>query len=123
MILERERGRLRLRLAAERLGDDLCASLTGGERPHVGAVAVSQARPSHSGGGRRSASTSVITLLGHEEDELARAVAARLASALGGTVSLTCGIHLDGILPEELEGVQQLAGELVTALLAALETP
>ncbi len=118
--LSRSRGRVALRLTAARLGADLAVTLSGGDRPHIGAVAVSQPRPSLRGGGETSATTSVIALLGHKEDELARQMAARVAAATGGTVCVACGIHLDAIGSAELEDVRALSDELATELLARL---
>jgi hypothetical protein len=112
------------------MGRDLAVTLAGGERPHIGAVAVSQGRPSLADGGRTSATTSVIALAGHKEDELARTLAARFASELDAVVSCACGIHLDHILPAELREIQAMAGELASEALAwyqpiqgAMDTP
>lgn len=121
LVLARARGRVRLCLTCTRLGRDLAVTLAGGEREHIGAVAVSLPRPSLAEGGGRSASTSVITLPGHKEDDLARAVAARMAAALDAVVCVACGIHLDAIRPAELRDVQDLADELVGEALARLQ--
>ena len=118
LVLTRRRGRVELRLVCVAMGRDLSVTLDGGDRPHIGAVAVAQPRPSHRGGGRISATTSVIALLGHLEDELARSTAHRLASGLDATVSVACGIHLDQAGPDDLREVRELAEELATELLA-----
>jgi hypothetical protein len=118
--LARARGRVALRLTCVALGRDLAVTLSGGDRPHIGAVAVSQPRPSLREGGPRSASTSVITLPAHKEDDLARAVAARFAAALDAVVTVACGIHMDVIRPEEFKDVQELADQLVEEALARL---
>lgn len=118
--LEAARGRIRLRLCAVAMGRDLTVTLAGGERAHIGAVALSQARPSLEGGGGISASTSVLTLAGHKEDELARSLAARLAIHRDGAVCVACGIHVDAITPGELRDVQELAGELLERLIGQL---
>lgn len=118
--LSRSRGRVAVRLTAARLGADLALTISGGDRPHIGAVAVSQPRPSLLGGGGTSTTTSVIALLGHKEDELARQVAARVALATAGTVCVACGIHLEAISAAELEDVRALAEELATELLVRL---
>lgn len=119
-VLNLRQGRIRIELAWTRAGRDLSVTLSGGDRPHIGAVALSQPRPSHVEGGGTSASTSVITLPGHKEDELARSAAARLASALDANVCVACGIHLDGIRPEEIAQVREMAGELVEQLVDKL---
>jgi hypothetical protein len=108
-----------LRLSAMPLGEDISVAICGGERGHIGAVAVSQPRPSLADPERVSSTTSVITLLGHKEDELARQVAGQLAQKLGVTVTVACGIHIDAILPQQIvlieQGVQQLTAQLITA--------
>ena len=119
LVLARQRGRIALRLVCVAMGRDFSVSLDGGDLPHIGAVAVAQPRPSHRGGGR-SATTSVIALLGHKEDELARSVANRLAAGLDATVSVACGIHLDQAGPEDLQTVMDLAEALAAELLARL---
>jgi len=118
--LERRRGRIELALTCVALGRDLALTLSGGDRPHLGAVAVSQSRPSHREGGGISATTSVITLPGHLEDELARALAARVSAALDTAVCAACGIHLDHLEAGELEAIEQLANALAGELLERL---
>jgi hypothetical protein len=119
--LEAHRGRISLQLVATRMGRDLCVALSGGDRAHIGAVALSQARPSLQGDGSVSATTSVLALTGHKEDELARALAARLAVSLDATVCVSCGIHVDGIQGEELQAVAALAEELTLELMERLK--
>jgi hypothetical protein len=113
--LEGSRGRVRVRLAAMPMGRDWNVSLAGGDREHIGAVALSQPRGPE--GGSAPVTTSVLALRGHREDDLAKATAARLAQGLQATVCVACGIHVDGIAPEEVATVLALAGELTEALL------
>jgi hypothetical protein len=120
VTLDAGRGRIRLQLVATLMGKDLSVALYGGDRPHIGAVALSQARPSHEAGGGVSATTSVLALTGHKEDELARALAARLAADLGGVACVACGIHVEAIHPEELKEVAALTEELTLELIRQL---
>lgn len=112
LTLTRRRGRIALRMVCVPMGADLSVSLCGGDQAHIGAVAVSQARPSHQPGAPPSATTSVITLAGHMEDQLARNLAARMAASLGGVVSVACGIHLDHPAGSDLQDVVELAEAL-----------
>lgn len=71
------------------VGPDYLVALWGGQRPHIGAVAV--ARP---GGGRSVRLTvSVIRLPGHKEGDIAREIARKLSAGLNATVVVTAGMH------------------------------
>ena len=120
ITLESQRGRIGLHLTATLMGGDLCVALSGGDRAHIGAVALSQARPSLATEGGTGATTSVLTLLGHKEDELARALASRLAVSLNATVCVACGIHVEAMLQEDLEQIQTLTEELTRELIRQL---
>jgi len=113
---------LSLEIQAQRVGSDLVVVLSGGTRPHVGATAVAQPRPSLRGDGSRSATASVITLLGHKEDELARWAALTLAARLGATVVVSAGIHVDDATPEQIRYLEAEARALVERLAHRLET-
>ena len=122
IALTARRGRVALRLTAERLGDDLAVTVSGGDRAHIGAVAVSPPRPARGGAPASGATTSVVALLGHREDELARKIAARLAAVTRGAVCVACGVHVDGIVAGEIRDVLELGDELTERLLARLAT-
>lgn len=103
-----EEGRVKIEIQVFNVGNDLCVIISGGDKPHVGAVAVAQVRPSLQVTDQVSASTSVITLLGHKEDELVRKVAQILASNVGKNVVVCCGIHIDCITAAEIKTVNGL---------------
>jgi hypothetical protein len=98
-------GRIAIEFTSVAMGNDLCVVIAGGELPHLGAVAVAQARPSLQDKTKTSATTSVITLLGHKEDVVASRVAHTLAARLNKNVVVCCGIHVDDIRPDEMEFV------------------
>jgi len=120
LVLTARRGRLALRLTAVAMGRDLTVALAGGDREHIGAVALSQARPSLEPGGGTSATTSVLALSGHKEDEVARSLAAQLAARLDATVCVACGIHVDAIQKHELQDVADLVAGLAEELIGRL---
>ncbi|MEN6603836.1 MAG: proteasome assembly chaperone 4 family protein [Bryobacteraceae bacterium] len=100
-------GRVTLEAVPVPMGNDLCLVITGGDRPHLGAVALAQVRPSLEDSMKVSASTSVLTVPGHKEDLLARSAAQSLAARLNRTVVVCCGIHVDAILTDELCFVEE----------------
>ncbi|MCE5306841.1 MAG: hypothetical protein LLG20_04310 [Acidobacteriales bacterium] len=105
-------GRVTLEAVPVPMGNDLCLVITGGDRPHLGAVALAQARPSLEDSTKVSASTSVLTVPGHKEDLLARSAAQSLAARLNRTVVVCCGIHVDAISPDELRFVEEAVERL-----------
>ena len=111
IALEAQRGRIRLRMTAQFLGRDLSVTLSGGDRPHIGAVALA--------GPRRPASA--LQRPGHREGELAQRIAGALAAEFHVAVAVSCGVHLDEILPGEIRDVLEMAEELTRELGERLE--
>ena len=87
------------------IGADVLVAIWGGEKPHIGAVAVAQPRPSLRDPELISASASVICLVGHKEDELVKATAEILAATLETQVVVTAGIHWDNLAPEAIQQI------------------
>ena len=120
-VVEKTQGRVAIRMEAVGMGADYCLVITGGDRPHLGAVALSTARPSLADPGKISASTSVLTLVGHKEDEVARKIAHQFASHLNCQVVVACGVHLDNISRDELAMMERMLAELAGELLKKLK--
>ena len=119
-VAEKMQERLNIRMEAVSMGDDYCLIITGGDRPHLGAVALSTPRPSLSDPGKISASTSVLTLVGHKEDEVARKIAHQFAARLNCHVVVACGVHLEQVTRDELIIMEQMMTELAEELLEKL---
>lgn len=64
------------------IGQDLSVAIWGRAKPHIGAIALAQPRPSQKDQERMSSSASVLCILGRKEDELSKAVSEILASTL-----------------------------------------
>jgi gallate decarboxylase subunit D len=107
-----ESGRIKINMKAITLGEDLCIIIAGGDSPHIGCVTLSVPRPSLSDVTVNSATTSVLNLVGHKDDEAARYVSHALSSRLNKNVVVTCGIHVDNITPEEIKVIMNLLKEL-----------
>jgi hypothetical protein len=95
------------------IGKDLLVAIWGGERPHIGATAVAQPRPSLKEPGRTSSTASVFCFLGHKEDSLAKAASEALAATLNTNVVVTAGIHWDNLDPEGIKKVIRNSNILV----------
>ena len=99
-------------------GKDVSVSIYGGDKPHIGAVAVAVPRESLSGDGSISSSASVICIAGHKEDELARKVALKISAAWNCVVSVSVGIHIDDACLDDFVHIEQNVETLVSELLA-----
>lgn len=97
ITVKTETGSYDIKASVRIVGPDLLVAVWGGNRPHIGAVAVAQPRPSLRDPVVTSATTSVICLPGHKEDFLAKTMAETLSSALNSVVIVTAGIHWDNI--------------------------
>jgi gallate decarboxylase subunit D len=98
------------------IGTDLLVAISGGEMPHIGAVAVAQPRPSLRNPNVTSATASVICCMGHKEDALAKTASEKLSATFNCRVVVTAGIHWDNLTDEDIRQVQQ-SGEVLIELI------
>jgi len=96
-------GRHRVEASVLICGDDLVVALQGGTRHHIGATAMAVPRPSLTDPSVVSSSASVLCVVGHKEDELARGVALRLSAALECTVTVVAGLHVDDAAASDIK--------------------
>jgi len=116
-IYTTEKERIKISMQLIEIGDDLCIIIIGGNKPHIGCITLSTPRPSLSDNGLISATTSVLNLVGHKDDEVARYVSQKLSSALNKNVAISCGIHLDKIEEWEINTVIEIAKELTNKII------
>lgn len=106
----------RLRLRAERAGADYCLLLEGGSAPHIGCAVLALPRPSLWEDGSRSATASVLNVVGHKDEAVCRLLAERVAARKNAIVVCTGGFHVDGISREQIaeltRAVEALAEEI-----------
>ncbi len=102
------------------IGSDVLVAIRGGEKPHIGAVAMAQPRPSLKNPQATSATASVFAYVGHKEDDLAKAAAEILSAALKTHVVVTAGIHWDNLSKEAIQQVVRNSGTLVDMILEKL---
>lgn len=98
----------------------------GGDAPHIGSVVLAEPRPSHTGCGM-SCTCGVLNILGHKDERVARTLAERICPAVNLPVSVSAGVHIDDISPEQLQlveiNISLLAESILEVLLSALDGP
>ena len=105
-------GRFLLQARVILVGDDLLVSIWGGTHPHIGAVALALPRPSLKDRKKTSATSSVLTVLGHKEDQTVKAVSETLSAILKKNTVVTAGIHWDNLKAEEIKVIVRLIDKL-----------
>jgi hypothetical protein len=94
-------GKYIIKANAVKCGNDLNITIGGGQY-HIGAVALAVPRFEYKDNKKRTASTSLLCVHGHREDELAYHTAKKIATSLDCSVSVAIGIHIDNIDKEEI---------------------
>jgi hypothetical protein len=102
------------------IGSDLLVAMWGGEKPHIGAVAIAQPRPSLKNPDQNSATASVFCFLGHKEGELAKRAAERLSAALNTNVIVTAGLHWKDLPSSGIQQVLKNSKALVEVIIGKL---
>jgi len=103
------------------VGDDLLSCFWGGTRPHIGAVALALPRPSIADPSVTSSTSSVLTLLGHKEDAVAKMVSERLSARLNKNVVVSAGMHWDHLDQESIGRILDNCLWLADRIAAAVE--
>ena len=102
-----------LRLDLYPVGEDIAAVLSGGDRPHIGCAVLAVPRPSLTGDGSASCTSSVLNLTGHKDEQLCRFAAETLCRRYQVPVTCTGGFHKDRITPEEIREITDTLRELL----------
>jgi hypothetical protein len=122
VFVEAGRGRCRLWGTAVVTADGVSLTLVGGERPHVGAVAIGIPRPSLARAGQKSATTSVFAVTGHKDDELARPLAEEMARRLGRTAVVAAGVHVGRARARDVVRIFRYAARALEAVVAEIQS-
>ena len=99
------------------MGKDCTICVWGGDTPHVGSVVMSTARPSLTGSGV-GVTSSVLNGIGHKDEYVARKFAEAAAEKFVCTAVCSCGIHIDGITPAQMQEVSVVCDKLLKQVIA-----
>ena len=110
-------GPFRLQAMVILVGDDLLVSIWGGTHPHIGAVALALPRPSLKDKKKTSATSSVLTVLGHKEDQTVKTVSETLSAVFKKNTVVTAGIHWDNLKAEEIKVIMGLTEKLTQKII------
>ena len=106
----------KVKLVAIKSGEDLTVIISGGEKPHIGAIAVSIPRPSLKDLNKMSASTSVFTLIGHKEDDLSKQIAENITKITKKVTVVILGLHIEKATSQDIGHLIQNTRKVVDKL-------
>ena len=106
---------------AVRIGPDILVYVWGGARPHIGAVAAAQPRPSLADPGKTSATASVLAYVGHKEDGVAKEMAEAISARFKTNTVVTAGIHWDDLPADGIQIIVDRCREMTAKVIDALE--
>lgn len=87
------------------IGDDILISVRGGDKPHIGTTVLAVPRPSLTGDGIISTTSSVLNVIGHKDEEICRILAEKTSKKYGVTAVCIGGFHINGISAEQIKEV------------------
>ena len=87
--------------------DDVIVVVSGG-KDHIGAIALSVPRPSLKDQKRMSATSSILTMPGHKDDEPAKYMSEKIAAATERNIAVIAGVHYDNLDLAALEILREL---------------
>jgi len=102
-------------------GRDIHVTFAGGQKPHIGAVALAVPRASLEDPTKLSASASVLCVTGHKEDQLARDTALELAIVSESVATVTVGLHIDQANVSDLEKLLENFNQAVSKIVALIK--
>jgi hypothetical protein len=103
--VQRGYGRFQVEAIAVLGGNDISVIIGGGTHYHIGATALASPRPSLAEPEKISASASVICVMSHKDDEIARKAALSLASYLNCVAVVSVGLHVDNAAEQDISAL------------------
>ena len=114
------KGRFKIFAAVHEIGPDILVAVWGGNRPHIGAIGMAQARQSLRDEEKTAATGSVFTLLGHKEDLIVKPLSEEITRRFGRNSVVVAGIHWDNLTDDEIRTAEKLCQRLSVKILEKL---
>lgn len=115
-IIRKELSFTELTIRVNDLGKDVLIVIEGGARPHIGSTVLAVPRPSLTGDGSVSVTSSVINVTGHKDEELCRILAESAAKKQNAVAVCTGGFHEDNISREQIAELKAAVKEIAAAI-------
>ena len=100
--IERCYKNINIKLEAIFVGDDLCAVVTGGDKPHVGAISVYS----------KEEGIQTISLKNHKDYIIGELFINSIKEEFSGNISVSCGIHVDNIKKDQIRDIYKICNNI-----------
>jgi hypothetical protein len=122
VIFKTQEGTFGLIASVMKVGQDFVVVIWGGDKPHIGAVALAQSRKSLKCPDKISSTASVLSILGHKEDSVVKSVSERLAAVANRPVVVIAGMHWDNLQESDLHQILKNLEILIEMIESYLRT-
>ncbi|WP_455543912.1 prenylated flavin chaperone LpdD [Intestinibacter sp.] len=113
VVYEKDLSFSKITLHVLKAGDDYSITILGGDKQHIGSSVLSVPRPSLTGDGSVSVTSSMMNMIGHKDEQICRYVAEKVCIKKNAVVLCSGGFHIDDITKEQIKEVLQAVKELV----------
>ena len=98
------------------------ATILGGDRPHIGTVAIAIPRPSLKNPKMTSSTSSVMNLVGHKDDEIAKPISEKIAESLNLVAVVVAGVHIKNADSDDIKSLVSNSMKCAEKAIAILKT-
>lgn len=114
-------GKFRVILIGIPTKEGVIVCILGGEKPHIGSLVLGIPRPSLKSPTETSVTSSVINIVGHKDDEIARPVAEKFARELQQVTAVIAGVHVDNASEDDITRLMDNSNQAAETLLKKMK--
>jgi hypothetical protein len=114
-------GRFKLEATITKTQDGINIYLGGGEKTHIGTVVLCQPRESLKQDGSRSVTTSILNIVGHKDDDIAKPIAEKLCLNLNERIVISAGVHIEKATEAEIQKLLEMGKRLTEKIIESIE--
>lgn len=121
ILTYRETKPYRIDVSVIEVGNELIAIVEGGDKPHIGSIAIAVPCLSLKDNSSPSSTVSVYNLAGHKDDRIASPLADLIARALNRVTVVLAGIHIEHAEEQDIVGILAQMSEINKKIIGKLK--
>ncbi|MGG7057764.1 hypothetical protein ACQPUZ_05640 [Clostridium tertium] len=112
IIIEKDYRNINIKLELIEIGNDICIIISGGDRPHIGAISIYS----------KEEGIQTISLKNHKDYIIGEMCINNIKDMPLGNISVSSGIHLDDITKNQIDDVYKICNSIFKELKKKLLT-